>query len=730
MKQPLLYERTSTNVKPGGPLFFALVLFASANAAAQSANLIDAVRTHRPQVASLAEQELAACRAAPHPCGAHARLELLTGALLLSEGEPGRAAQLLSHSQPPKGLEAFHGWYLGEALSWSGSEARALKALGKARKGAPTWLAHRIDLRVAELQLATGDAAKARPVLESAAAEEPSPELLYDRALAREATGDRALASADFRQIYLRFPTHPHAQLARQALERLGPLTLSTEEQLARAQALLAQGDPAAALTQLDALPSGAKAAFAARTALVRGQALFARGKDPEGLLALTEAARGPAPIAAESTLYRARRLMRLGDNREARQLFAHLDQTWPQDTAADEAGYFVAWLALHEGLKEDAVTDFATFEARHPTSRRRDEARWFKSYALYQLERWAEARQALLSLAEDFPRSSLIPQARYWATRAAQHLPPTDAGAATIDVAREYTELVNTWPGTFYAVLAGERLREVGLAAPQPFALTPTTMKVKLPPALALAQLLVEAGLLRDASEEVQRATALVGTPEEALCWGHALQALGEFGAAHALAARHLWGAVYTLRSPQAVALMYPRAFADQVVESSGATGLDPALAWAIMRRESAFRPDVVSAADARGLMQIIPPTARGIAGEMRLEPPAADDLYAPGLNVQYGTWYLAALLKRLPHPALCAAAYNAGPAAVVKWVKERRSLQLDEWVEEIPYKETRGYVKQVVADFFIYRQLYGEGPVGRLPLDLPTPRAGGVAF
>jgi len=132
-----------------------------------------------------------------------------------------------------------------------------------------------------------------------------------------------------------------------------------------------------------------------------------------------------------------------------------------------------------------------------------------------------------------------------------------------------------------------------------------------------------------------------------------------------------------------------------------------------------------VTSSADARGLMQLIPPTARSIALELKLPPADDAELYSPEWNIRLGTWYLRALTTRLHHPTLVAAAYNGGPSSVARWAKERGELPLDQWVEEIPFKETRGYVKQVTTDLFIYRQLYG-GEQQRLSLAIPVPGSG----
>ncbi len=712
------------------PPLLVLILL-SESALAQSAELLDAVRVHQPNVAQKAREALAAC-AAP-TCRDGDRLALLTAQLELSDGDAPAAVKLLTTHRAPKGLEGFYGWYLGEAQAYAGQRAAALKTLKGARRGVPPWLEKKIGLRVAELQLDLGQAAKARPALEAAAASDPTPELLLDRALCRRATNDQLGANADLRLLALKYPTHPHAAFALATLEAQAPVTWTPDEELARAQAMLAHGDAAGALTLSRLLTAEG---LAQRVALLRGQAFLARGKDTEALAELEKAALGSsAPVAAEAMMAQARRLMRLGKNPEARAAFQALDFKFPKDLNADEAGYLHAWLAMNAGDDATAVGDFSAFEERHPFSKRRDEARWFRGFSLFRLGRAAEARAVLTSLAADFPKSSLVPQALYWATRSLQQLDASDAGVgdggSPADAAQEYQALITGFGGSFYARLAIERLRELQVEPTDPFPTRPKTLIVKTPPALALAAELSKAGLLRDAWEEVQHVVGSVTGADQALLVGHALQAIGEFGPAHALAARYLWGPVYSQHAPEALALMYPRAWRSSVETSAQDHHIDPYFAWAIMRRESAFRPEVTSFADARGLMQLIPPTAKQIGLETKHPLADADELYAPETNVRLGCAYLSALFARLEHPGLVAAAYNGGPSSVVKWARSRGTEPFDQWVEEIPYKETRGYVKQVVADAFIYRQLYGEaGGAGTLSLVLPAPKAKGVDY
>ena len=688
-------------------------------AAAQSDELLDAVRVRDAEVAKKARAELDVC--VRKGCPAVDRLSLLVGYLELSDGAPSDAVTQLSSHPPPAGLEAFYLWYLGEAQAYMGVPAKARATLLRAQRSAPKWLSRKIELRIAELDLALGHAAQARSVLEAAASAKPSAELLLSRALARSATGDNSKARADLRLIAIRYPTHPHASIAVGLLEKAGPLEWTEEEQLARAQGRLAGGDSGGCLATLAQL----KEPLGQRVVLLKGQALLASGRDAEGVEALELAAKGKSPgLAMEALTALGRRLMRRGDNAAARNAFLRAETTFPREGGSDEAGYLAAWLAMSAGDDGAAAAAFETFELRHPESRKRDEARWFRGFTLLRRGALDDARSTFRSLVADFPRSQLVPQATYWATRAAQLEGTRDAGPA-VDLAAEYRALIESSSASLYARLAVERLRELGVDAAEPLRVKPEELSPKTPKRLALAAALVRAGLLVDADEEVEAALGSVTGPDDALVFGHALQAMGEFGAAHALAARYLWGAVYTMRAPRAVGLMYPRAWRSTVERWAATDGVDPFFCWAIMRRESAFRPGVTSFADARGLMQLIPPTARQIASQLKAGPIEPDELYAPDTNVKLATWYLSQLFRRLTHPGLVAAAYNGGPGPVVRWLERRGAVPLDQWIEEIPYKETRGYVKQVIADFYIYQALYGEA-VAPLSLVLPAPKNG----
>jgi soluble lytic murein transglycosylase len=747
-----------SNERPLKTALFVALSCLAGTAHAQSKDLLEAVRVHRATARSTAEAEYSACAGADvkKACPDATRLSLLLGFLELSEGDAAAAVDQLKSRPAPKGLEAIHAWYLGEAQAWAGKKDEALKTFARAGKTPPSWLKKRLDARTAELLVATHKFKEALPLFETLDVD-ASAELLYARGTAKFDSGDREGGLADFKALTVKNPAHPDAVQAAMRLANLNRTpTFGFEERLARAAAYVAAGEAKTAQAELEGVevPKDKREKSAtARLHLAKASVLFALGQQDDAFLQLDDAMGGPSPIAADAMMIRARRLMKGGENRLGREVLLSLDEKYPKEAPAEEAGYLASWLAMQAGEFERAVSDFERFESRHPESRKRDEARWFRAFSLIRLGQHDKARALLATLLDDFPRSALVPQARYWMIRSAQlsldasaadggvavAVAPADAGTFLNALKRpsreqliaDYKTLIGQSPGSFYALLSQERLRELGEDAPATFSEPPKVLKVAPPADLKLAQELARTGLFHDSQDEVATVIQGVGNSEGALRYGHALQGLGDYGAAYTLAARWLWGAVFTQRVPEAVALMYPRAYQETVEKQSHDHGLDPFMAWAIMRRESAFRPEVSSVADARGLMQLIPPTANAIAKELNIEAPAPDELYSPEENVTLGTWYLSALLNRFQgHPSLCAAAYNAGAKPVLHWAQERQTLPLDIWVEEIPYKETRGYVKQVTADYYIYQALYGPKAERRLSMEVPAPRETGVAF
>ena len=152
--------------------------------------------------------------------------------------------------------------------------------------------------------------------------------------------------------------------------------------------------------------------------------------------------------------------------------------------------------------------------------------------------------------------------------------------------------------------------------------------------------------------------------------------------------------------------ALAYPTPYAQNYQRHSRSVSIDPAWALGITRQESRFVTNARSSANATGLMQIIPGTANQIArglGE------STGNMGNPDTNIRYGTWFLSDLQRKTGNIAVATAGYNAGPNAAIKWLPKQGSMSADQFVEAIPYGETRDYVKNVMANTAVYSVLLG---------------------
>jgi peptidoglycan lytic transglycosylase len=162
---------------------------------------------------------------------------------------------------------------------------------------------------------------------------------------------------------------------------------------------------------------------------------------------------------------------------------------------------------------------------------------------------------------------------------------------------------------------------------------------------------------------------------------------------------------------------MLYPFGWRQTVTEAAEREGLDPFLVAALVREESSYYPRAVSPAGARGLMQLMPRTARLVAGHTGTPFEDATTLEDPSVNITLGTRFLAGMVKEFGDPRLALAAYNAGPKRVHQWWKARRTDDIEAFIEQIPFDETRGYVKRVMLSWEEYRRVYGGPSANALP-------------
>lgn len=177
-------------------------------------------------------------------------------------------------------------------------------------------------------------------------------------------------------------------------------------------------------------------------------------------------------------------------------------------------------------------------------------------------------------------------------------------------------------------------------------------------------------------------------------------------------LAQQWLWDQIAIITLVKAdywddVALRFPLRYLPEVRSNAALQQIDPAIILGLIRQESLLDSKALSPVGAQGLMQVMPNTARQIADKLDETWRSDAGLFNPAVNIRYGSYYFAELLNRFNgHFALAAAAYNAGPSRIMKWLPPDKSVPADIWIETIPFKETRKYVTSVFSYAIIYQQ------------------------
>jgi soluble lytic murein transglycosylase len=335
-------------------------------------------------------------------------------------------------------------------------------------------------------------------------------------------------------------------------------------------------------------------------------------------------------------------------------------------------------------------------------------DALWREGWVQFRSGAHADASRTFSTLVErsEDPLAQLRP--RYWRARAALLTGKEKVGRG------EFEEIARGYPLTYYGWRAKERLSLDGASLVETDrALAEGTRRVD-DEAIERVALLIEAGLEDLARDELRfvarRARGLVDRTRV----GVLLARVGDYHRANRLVVNAYAESLARGLQPGHEALWWlswPPAYRDTIDEvlPTGAA-IEPELVWAIMREESHYRVDARSAVGALGLLQLMPATASQLAKERGLSAFEAEDLFDPRTNIMLGSTYLAQLGKRFDGRMSAAiGSYNAGPRKVSSWLEgEGGKLEDDVWVENIPFDQTRGYVKRVLRSLHVYKVFY----------------------
>ena len=385
---------------------------------------------------------------------------------------------------------------------------------------------------------------------------------------------------------------------------------------------------------------------------------------------------------------------------------YANFAKRYPQHDLADDALWQAAKAAERKSQFARAATLYGRLAEHYPQTDYGDEARWSVGFALYCQEQYSEALAAFESASQQARQPHIIDQSLYWAGKSAERL------GQTMDATAFYRRAAAGFPRSYYsarAVLLGHR-EQVQLKERSADSLHQDV------PALAHRAHLERAGLLnqlglRDwsAAEMEQAVRDYKGQKAALKAIRDYYEALGFRDQAMRLSMRLFDG-----KDPEELSRIYPTYYWEEIAAAAAEAQIDPYLVLSVIRQESTFNEKAVSRAGARGLMQIMPHTGLNLARRLEVKPFELRALFDPAVSIRLGSYFLGNQMRQFTTDAgadlgfeLGLAAYNAGPHNARRWLKTFPSEDPDAFVERIPFKETRLYVKLVLKNYAIYKAL-----------------------
>lgn len=389
-----------------------------------------------------------------------------------------------------------------------------------------------------------------------------------------------------------------------------------------------------------------------------------------------------------------------------------------------DEVYFIMGRMEEEKGHFDKALEYFeASYEQPVSQASLRDKVIWLKAWNYYKLKKWPEARKSFEQMKLSAKEPSDIQKARFWLARTLKNL--NDLSAAN----KELEDLCKEDPLGYYGMLA---YRELGRKYPLIKASTNETsglslLAVKeLNPSLRMSiEWLIAVNeksfaekALNQAAEDLKGNRITSETTWLAMSSGFAraglyLPLFSTLGALQPEVKDRLLN-----DHPD---LLFPQPYADIVSEASVKSKITREFIYSIIRQESAFNPEARSAADAFGLMQLLPSVAKNLASGNNLQYQEALDLYKPEINIPLGAFELKTLMKKYNNQYILAVSgYNANDGAIRGWLKTRFRNDPVEFIEEVPYEETRAYIKLTMRNYVFYQRLLNPGNSIQFPEDL----------
>ncbi len=583
------------------------------------------------------------------------------------------------------------------------------------------WL-HDTNFHLAKITLKEGTPNQAIALLNSLGSkrvgEQLFTEALYLLGQTYEQQGNPKPAFQSYQRLRATFPLSPWAGKAKEEARKLrkkfpgllGVNKLSTL--LKEAEILLGELDYSEAEKIYRALP-GDDSSKSVRFSSLNGLAEVyrrarKRNQEKEVLNQMVRDYR-QTPEASDAFYRIAEILWNQGKNQEALSGFKQLVERYPENPNIDHAEF--ARGRIYESLKipSEAIEIYRNFPEKFPRSRWRAPATWRLAWIHYLNPNYNRAHDAFKSMATgDYPEHYRT-GARFWQARTAERLGNQEEAKGL------YRQILSRTSDSYYKGPSRNALGRLGEVVEQRKSVDGQTQPIptisynqNLYFHLARAQKLSDLSHHRLAVAELDRARGQIGKDPSL-----GIMLMRQYAHNQGYNRSVILAIQFGRSSEKFRAYRYPRAYWDIIKKEAEQRGLDPYLILALIRQESLFDPDAISPASALGLMQLIPATADREAANLGVTYPGPEKLFEPDMNLRLGIHHLKGLREEYPNSlAKALAAYNAGRRPVNRWEKRFASLDEEEFIERIPYRETRGYVKLVLRNYWIYKELYDNKP------------------
>jgi soluble lytic murein transglycosylase len=541
-----------------------------------------------------------------------------------------------------------------------------------------------------------------------------------------EALGQKQAAEATFTRVLLDHPLSPEAQIARAKLTETGTeasLTPTELRSLADAYYNAGRYDQASeqfqALQRLPGLDASTMNGFAVAEAACLLK-----------LKRLTVAEATALPDSAdENGARRLDLLMELARQRDdlgaQKQIVADMETRFPHSPWLADALFSSGNMYLLKRDYPTAIQYYSDLAARFPSDKNAASAHWRSGWLSYRQGLLKDAERIFDEQIRNYPAAVETVSALYWRGRLYETADHNAASAAA-----NYRAIVHVYQHFFYAQMARKRLASLGATQPASNPQLDRMQPAPLPhlvdtfpedsPHLAKARLLANAGLNEYIADEIKADPD--SSSWSALAVAQIYSSYGEYFRAVRSLKRALPGSASA--SIDSIPLVYwrilfPEPWWDTIQAESAKNNLDPYLVASLIRQESEFDPSVISHANAYGLMQLLPAVGKKMAHEEGISSFQTFQLLDPAMNIRLGTRYLRQMLDRFGGVQEYAlAAYNAGDYRVADWQAAGPYSGIDEFVESIPFTETREYVEAILRNEETYRAIdefaaaHGEAP------------------